>query len=489
MKLKELNPEYIQKFPELVSIYITILKNTKALKEFDENTRRQFFTFKDLTPTIKDELIEQFQSIVNAPIDFYNSLKPLTETLSAKYPSVFYSARSKQGDNDTVDSLMSSRNIKYILIDGLEIVEEALGDNKPMARAYNRLYTTSINKLIDIGNSLVYAIQKELSLEYNSNCTNDFDHNLMNIRKAADNYDLRELIGKHKTENVIQILNESISFNIKSAHRANILNFISDLVGSPAAYNKLENTIPVNSKEITLDIIKRMAYMLLSIRHYSASRLRIASIDNKRAHECLLNVQKEIAGIRFNKAEAVFASDIEDETITDGIVIHNGDDYLFVKVIKFVIEDRENYYSTLYLTTNQNVNYNFATDMEKIDELLSEDDVLEYLGKLSIEFFIELYRMDSDYLDTYYNKANEAVIDTSLKFRTVVELLIDSNLDSNKINEILLDNKTLDVTLAEICSNENLMGSTSDEEQKKDLVRIATMIAIYIGDLKHGSAE
>ena len=57
------------------------------------------------------------------------------------------------------------------------------------------------------------------------------------------------------------------------------------------------------------------------------------------------------------------------------------------------------------------------------------------------------------------------------------------------LQQILLDNKTLDVTLAEICSNENLMGSTSDEEQKKDLVRIATMIAIYIGDLKHGSAE
>lgn len=488
MKLKELNPEYIQKFPELVSIYITILKNTKALKEFDDSIRRQFFTFKDLTPTIKDELIEQFQSIVNAPIDFYNNLKPLTETLSTKYPSTFYSARDKQGDNDTVDSLMSSKNIRYILMDGLEIIEEALGD-EPMARAYNRLYTTSINKLIDIGNSFVYAIQKELSLEHNSNCTNDFGHNLMNIRKAADNYDLRELVEKHKTENVIQILNESINFNIKSAHRANILTFISDLVGSPAAYNKLENTIPVNSKEIALDMVKRMAYMLLSIRHYSASRLRIASIDNKRAHECLLNVQKEIAGIRFNKAEAVFASDIEDETITGGIIIHNGDDYLSIKVIKFVIEDRENYYSTIYLTTNQNVNYNFATDMEKIDELLSGDDVLEYLGKLSIEFFIELYRMDSDYLDTYYNKANEAVTDTALKFRTVVELLIDSNLDSNKINEILLDNKTLDVTLAEICSNENLMGSTSDEEQKKDLVRIATMIAIYIGDLKHGSTE
>ena len=488
MKLKELNPEYIQKFPELVSIYITILKNTKALKEFDGNIRREFFTFKDLTPTIKDELIEQFQSLVNAPIDFYNSLKPLTETLSTKYASVFYSARSKQGDNDTVDSLMSSRNIKYILIDGLEIAEEALGD-KPMARAYNRLYTTSINKLIDIGNSLVYAIQKELSLEYNSNCTNDFDHNLMNIRKAADNYDLRELVEKHKTENVIQILSESISFNIKSAHRANILNFVSDLIGSPAAYNKLENTIPVNSKAIALDAIKRMAYMLLSIRHYSASRLRIASIDNKRAHECLLNVQKEIAGIRFNKAEAVFASDIEDETVTDGIVIHNGDDFLSIKAIKFVIEDRENYYSTLYLTTNQNVNYNFATDMEKIDELLSEDDVLEYLGKLSIEFFIELYRMDSDYLDTYYNKAKEAVTDTATKFRTVVELLIDSNLDINKINEILLDNKTLNVTLTEICSSENLMGSTSDEEQKKDLVRIATMIAIYIGDLKYGITE
>lgn len=488
MKLKELNPEYIQKFPELVSMYITILKNTKALKEFNDSIRRQFFTLKDLTPTIKDELIEQFQSIVNAPIDFYNNLKPLTEALSAKHPSTFYSARDKQGDNNTLDSLMSSKNIKYILIDGLEIVEEELS-GKPMAKAYNRLYTTSINKLIDIGDSLVYAIQKELSLGYNSNCTNDFDHNLMNIRKAADNYDLGELVEKHKTENVIQILNESINFNIKSAHRANILNFISDLVGSPAAYNKLENTIPVNSKEIALDMVKRMAYMLLSIRHYSASRLRIANIDNKRAHECLLNVQKEIAGIRFNKAEAVFASDIEDETITDGIIIHNGDDYLSIKVIKFVIEDRENYYSTLYLTTNQSVSYNFATDMEKIDELLSEDDVLEYLGKLSIEFFIELYRMDSDYLDTYYNKAHEAVTDTATKFRTVVELLIDSNLDSNKINEILLDNKTLDVTLAEICSNENLMGSTSDEEQKKDLARIATMVAIYIGDLKHGSAE
>ncbi len=124
-----------------------------------------------------------------------------------------------------------------------------------------------------------------------------------------------------------------------------------------------------------------------------------------------------------------------------------------------------------------------------VDELLSEDDVLEYLGKLSIEFYLELYRMDSDYVDTYYNKAKEAVDDTSAKFRIVKDLLLDNNLDTDKINEILLDNKTLSVTLAEICSNENLMGSTSDEEQKKDLVRIATMVAIYIGDLKHGTAK
>ncbi len=364
MKLKNLNPEYIEKFPELVGIYITILKNTKALKDFADNTSRQFFTLKDLSPTIKDELAEQFESIVNTPIDFYNTLKPITEKLSAKYPRVFYSARNKQGDNDTIDSLMSSRNIKYILIDGLEIKDETLSDN-PMVRAYNRLYSTSVNKLIDIGNSLVNAIQEELSLEYNSNCINDFYYNLMNIKKAADNFDLRELTEKHKTENVIQILSESINFNIKSAHRANILSFISDLIGSPAAYNKLDNTVPVNSKAIALDIFKRMAYMLLSIRHYSASRLRIANIDNKRAHECLLNIQKEIAGIRFNKAEAVFASDIEDETITDGIMIQNNDEYISIKVIKFATEDkaRENYCSTIYLTTNQNVSCNFATDM------------------------------------------------------------------------------------------------------------------------------
>ena len=503
-----INEKWILKIPRLVEIYISILKLNVKFKEEKKQIENTIFCIKDYTDTVAGESLEMFKAVVNHPVQYFNAVNALVEEMKKDYNDAVYKIVSKVGSNNIniLFSLLNSKSADIVFMDNFT-TEEAGGirtKDGGTERIINRcpMYFLATSQLSDYGYEVERALESELKL-INNTYSQEEPESLRRLYNAADNYELNDLIRTHNTESVISILQESYDANINSFNRDNIMNFIYSVIGNVDAYNTLikDTGIIYSQYDMCYDLILRMAYVITKNKHSLESSLRMTVLDNKRAKELILNVQKESAGIRFIKAEVLLESDFEDYTITEpsyfvnkSHVIKKPDTTLYIKAntrINPETNNRIQYYSEVaLLISGENQTLDFYRDKDKISKLLTIDDLIVFIGKLALEVYMEVYRMAADYKEKYSSVIKETFRDTASTFYTVGELLKINDLDKEKISEIFIDNYKMHSAI-EYLGNKSccLVGSTSNTEQEKDIVRIAIMLAVYIGDLKYGNGK
>ena len=499
-----INEKWILKIPRLVEIYISILKLNVKFKEEKKQIENTIFCIKDYTDTVASESLEMFKAVVNHPVQYFNAVNALVEEMKKDYNDAVYKIVSKVGSDNIniLFSLLNSKSADIVFIDNFT-TEEA-GANGGTERIINRcpMFFLAISQLSDYGYEIERALESELHL-VNNRYSPEEPESLRRLYNAADNYELNDLIRTHNTESVISILQESYDANINSFNRDNIMDFIYSVIGNVDAYNILikDTGISYGQYDMCYDLILRMAYIITRNKHSLESSLRMSILDNKRAKELILNVQKESAGIRFVKAEVLLESDFEDYTITEpsyfankSHVIGKPDTTLYINAstrINQETNDRIQYYSDVaLLISGENQVLDFYRDKDKISKLLTIDDLIVFIGKLALEVYMEVYKINADYKEKYSSVIKETFRDTASTFYTVGELLKINDLDKEKISEIFIDNYKMHSAI-EYIGDESccIFGSTSSTEQEKEIVRIATMLAVYIGDLKYGNGK
>lgn len=509
MEITKLNTKYEERIKGILNVYVTILKANRLFREEVSEIEKKFFNGTHNASTLNVEAIkEEFKASISSLLAFFKIMDISLDEVSkrhSEFNNLSYLVVTKNSDKETLFTLLRGNSADIVFLDNLTFREAGKGmvDNEDKVVIGNHMFNISCNSLRDAANDIIHAIEKELGISPNRMAEPEVEP-LNNIMNAIDNYDLREVIRQHNVGDVVHILKDIYDSKIHSLSKSSIINFVDNLIPSADAYNQLHNVEPISKLDIRIDTIKQMIYIILAIRHYLNSKDRIAKLDSNRALEYLLNIQKESAGIRFKNEEILFNGNFEDFTVSEESMIIIEDKKIYFRVEPSSYNGKEKaditkHLSSIYLevANGHTLNFNIPADIIKIKEVLTLEEMTAFIGRLAIEFYLEIYKLSNQYHDKCIKPLETIRDDTATKFYTTRELLVINDIDLNKLKEMVTRNKMLDIAIDRLGNNQNLFGSTSDEisgstsdeSRKKELAVIATMTAAYIGDLRNGSKQ
>ena len=496
MEITKLNKKYEEKIKGILNVYVTLLKANRLFEEELSEIEKKFFNGTHNVSTLNVEVIkEEFKISISSLLTFFKiidiSLKEASKRHS-EFNNLSYLVVTKNSDKETLFALLRGNSADIVFLDNLIFRETGKVDNEDKVVIRNSMFNISCYSLRDAANNIIHAIEKELGISPNRMAEPEVE-SLNSIMNAMDDYDLREVIRQHNIGDVVHILKDIYDSKIHSLSKPSIIGFVDNLIPSADAYNQLHNVEPISKLDIRIDVIKQMVYIILAIRHYLNSKDRIAKLDNSRAIEYLLNIQKESAGIRFKNEEILFNGNFEDFTVSEEsmITIEDKKIYFRVEPSSYDGEEKAKHLSSIYLevANGHTLNFNRPDDIAKIKEVLTSEEMTAFIGRLAIELYLEIYKLSNEYRDKYTKSFKTLRDDTVTKFYTTGELLVINDIDLNKLEEMVIRNKMLDMAIDRLGNNQNLFGSTSDGGRKKELAVIATMTAAYIGDLRNGSKQ
>ena len=319
MEITKLNKKHEEKIKGILNVYVTLLKADRLFEEELSEIEKKFFNGTHNVSTLNVEVVkEEFKVSISSLLTFFKiidiSLKEASKRHS-EFNNLLYLVVTKNSDKETLFTLLRENSADIVFLDNLIFREAGKVDNEDKVVIRNPTFNISCNSLRDAANNIIHAIEKELGISPNRMAEPEVEP-LNSIMNAMDDYDLREVIRQHNIGDVVHILKDIYDSKIHSLSKPSIIGFVDNLIPSADAYNQLHNVEPISKLDIRIDAIKQMVYIILAIRHYLNSKDRIARLDNSRALEYLLNIQKESAGIRFKNEEILFNGNFEDFTVT-----------------------------------------------------------------------------------------------------------------------------------------------------------------------------
>ena len=499
MEITKLNKKHEEKIKGILNVYVTLLKADRLFEEELSEIEKKFFNGTHNVSTLNVEVIkEEFKISISSLLTFFKIIDISLDEVSkrhSEFNNLLYLVVTKNSDKETLFTLLRGNSADIVFLDNLIFREAGKVDNEDKVVIRNLMFNISCNSLRDAVDNIIHAIEKELGISPNIMAEPEVE-SLNSIMNAMDDYDLREVIRQHNIGDVVHILKDIYDSKIHSLSKPSIIGFVDNLIPSADAYNQLHNVEPISKLDIRIDAIKQMVYIILAIRHYLNSKDRIARLDNSRALEYLLNIQKESAGIRFKNEEILFNGNFEDFTVSEESMITIEDKKIYFRVEPSSYDGEEKsditkHLSSIYLevANGHTLNFNRPDDIAKIKEVLTSEEMTAFIGRLAIELYLEIYKLSNEYHDKYTKSFKTLRDDTVTKFYTTRELLVINDIDLNKLEEMATRNKMLDIAIDRLGNNQNLFGSTSDGGRKKELAVIATMTAAYIGDLRNGSKQ
>jgi len=334
MEITKLNKKYEEKIKGILNVYVTLLKANRLFGEEVSEIEKKFFNKAHVASTLNTEVVkEEFKISISSLLAFFKIVDISLDEISkrhSEFNNLLYLVVTKNSDKETLFTLLRGNSAEIVFLDNLKYKEAGKIDNEDMIMLRNHMFNLSCNTLKDVANNIIHAIEKELGISPNRMAEPEVE-SLNSIMNAMDNYDLREVIKQHNIGDVVHILKDIYDSKIHSLSKPSIVYFIDNLIPSADAYNQLSSVEPISKLDIRIDTIKQMVYIILAIRHYLNSKDRIAKLDNDRALEYLLNIQKESAGIRFKKEEILFNGNFEDFTVSEESMITIEDKKIYVQ--------------------------------------------------------------------------------------------------------------------------------------------------------------